>query len=193
MNQGFCSFVEKRNNRLYKKIHSYDEYGPFEECKLLKYVSQLGPEFPQHVKCEGLYKLSYDYIDGVTLKEYMNYNPNYNQKVNIFIQLIKINKKLINVGIYLCDQVLENFILDLDGIVHMIDFGYVHNPHRKQISVVSDEHEPSEEYENVLCEPDVTCLMKSLYTWYKNGLLDEQLLDIASLNIDDLDKLVSLL
>ena len=78
MDQGLMSYIEKRNNRTYKFIHEFDVYGspvdPYEECKILKYVSKLGPAFPQNVKCEGPYKLSYDFIPGITLKKYIGIN-----------------------------------------------------------------------------------------------------------------------
>lgn len=59
-------------------------------------------------------KLSYDYIDGITLEEYLRRTNDYtfNDQVIILIQLLKINKKLFNVGIYLYDQHLNNFIVD---------------------------------------------------------------------------------
>jgi len=196
MNQGNNSFVEKRGNRLYKSINLYGNYGPFEECKLLKYVSKLGPEFPQHVKCEGLYQLSYDYIDGITLEQYMDYysiNPKKNQ-INILIQLLKINLKLYQVGLYLCDQGVNNYILDDDGIIHVIDFGYVENPYRQQLSLLQETTETIYEYEDIEYNPiENNCLRNGLYGWYRNGLIDQDLLDTSLLYMDNIENLINII
>jgi tRNA A-37 threonylcarbamoyl transferase component Bud32 len=161
MKQGNNSNVEKINNRLHKTINN--NLKPFEECKILKSVSTLGPEFPQNVECEGVYKLSYDYIEGMTLHKYIktfiknNIKQPYENQVIIFKQLLLINKKLLNVGIMLCDQVLSNFILDNNGVIHVIDFGYV-------------------EIDDVIEENDkIRCLTRAVNNWYKNGLIDEEL------------------
>lgn len=155
--QGNNSSVEKINGRLYKTIHC-DDFGPYDEYQILKKVSLLGPEFPQNVLCEGEYKLSYDYIEGITLEEFLQCSKiNENDQVLIFIQLLSINMKLIKNGIELCDQVLSNFIVDCHSVIHAIDFGYV------QL------HDDGEYF---------SCLDKAVNTWYKNGLINEDLLTL---------------
>lgn len=190
MNQGCFSTVEKQGNRLYKTITSYGDYGPFEECKILKYVSTLGTEFPQNVVCEGIYKLSYNYIEGITLKEYLEQSSNpFRNQVEILIQLLNINKKLMNVGIYLYDQGLCNFILDHDGIIHVIDFGDVENPHREQLSKPNTFIEPLMEYTYINIEEyDYRCLIRAVNGWYRTGLIGNELYDIFNdfFNIDEL-------
>lgn len=156
--QGCNSNVEKINDRLYKTIKC-QEFGPYDEYQVLKKVSLLGKEFPQNPKCEGEYKLSYDYIEGITLEKLNNITENIteNDQILIFVQLLSINMKLIKNGIELCDQVLSNFIVDDQSVIHAIDFGYV------QL------HEDGEYYE---------CLDRAVKNWYKNGLINEQLLTL---------------
>jgi tRNA A-37 threonylcarbamoyl transferase component Bud32 len=160
MKQGFNSHVEKINNRLHKTIQNDSK--PFEEYNILKLVTTLGPEFPQNVECEGIYKLSYDYIEGITLHKYIKtfiknkMKHPYKNQVIIFKQLLLINKKLLDIDIMLYDQVLSNFILDNDGIIHVIDFGYV--------EMVDDENNDK-----------ITCVTRAVNTWYKNGLIDDEL------------------
>jgi len=164
MKQGYNSYVEHINGRLHKTIKNKD-VGPFDECKILKFVSQLGPEFPQHVECEGVYKLSYDYIEGITIEDYIKLcKITYDDQICIFKQLLTINMKLIKLGIELCDQVLSNFIVDNNSLIHPIDFGYVHNHNINFDLNFTDEY-----YE---------CLDQAVYTWYRNGLINEDLLNL---------------
>jgi RIO-like serine/threonine protein kinase len=164
MKQGFHSKIFQNGNRLHKIINCHDFLGPFEECAILKRVSALGPEFPQNVECEGVYKLSYDYIDGITLQEYVENVELYHNQLDIFSQLLSINMKLIKNGIELCDQVLENFIIDYNGMIHAIDFGNI---------II---HDDGFEY--------YTCLTQAVYRWYKNGLISEELVDLYN-NAED--------
>lgn len=152
----------------YRKEKKFSEL-IHEECKILKYVSTLGPEFPQNVKCHGKHGLSYDYTEGLTLKEYLKDIEEYTymDEVIVLIQLLKINKKLFDAGIYLYDQHGDDFIVDNEGYIHVIDFEYVENPYRSQ----------DEKYETVKI-PDkkrrkyeYDCLMGALNPWYESGII----------------------
>lgn len=149
MRQGHNSVVEKVNHRVVKHI-KYCE--PYVEYHTLAKVSTLGPMFPQHVKAEGPCIVSYDYIDGITLREYLE-DPNFpnleQHQMNLVDQMLHINRLLENENLYWGDQVLDNFILDQDGIVHPIDFAYM---------------------------TDHIHYDKLLYLWYRSGLIHDKVL-----------------
>lgn len=191
MEQGCCSFVKRIKNRVYKTIHEYNYYGPYEECKILRYVSKLGPEFPQHIQCEGPYQLSYDYIEGMTLTGLLKkYVLSEKDKLRIFIQILNINKKLLDVGLELWDQGPNNFIIDDMFNVHVIDFGYVKNPYREQLSIIGDENEEDEEeYDDInIYNYNYESLRDMAFTMYEDDLIDEGIAEASY--VFDLDKYI---
>jgi serine/threonine protein kinase len=168
LEQGYQSFVSVNNGRLLKAIDCFDAYGnavtPYEECKILKYVSRLGSEFPQNVTCEGPLRLSYDYIPGVTLERYIDrhFPLSVREQKYIALQLFRSYRKLWEAGIEHGDYNAGNFLIDPDGQVHVLDFGSVSNPYREIIwkspyhsscSSSEDEEidyeEPIQEYEDI--------------------------------------------
>ena len=214
LEQGYMSYVERKNGRLYKSINYFNAYnepvGPYEECKMLKYISKLGSEFPQNVKCEGSHGLSYDYIPGITLKKYVdiNYPIPISKQKDIIYQIINGYYKLFKVGFYHGDPGLKNFLIDNIGNIHIIDFGLAYSPYRKVISPPiihkpnfdessedSDEdlYEPEEEYfdiDIISNELGFTNLILGLLEeLFNTELLDESLYELLIDNIDDKNKL----
>lgn len=71
--QGCQSHVELDNMRINKYINTYDAYDeyvePWREFKILEYISQLSPYFPQNVIEKGPYHIEYDYVEGEIMIE----------------------------------------------------------------------------------------------------------------------------
>lgn len=218
MNQGLNSFFKKTNRRAYKTINpvnAYNEFVPhYEECKILKYVSKLGPEFPQNVLCEGYLRLSYDYIDGITVKQYISNYIDNNVKIpiqiqkNILYQIINIYTKLFDVGFYHGDPGLDNFIINND-IVYIIDFGFAYSPYRKPISVyeepIYDEFdecdyqtydEPLDEYKDIIIKKDyqqfLIKIRECLDDWADAELIEQDLYDLLS-ECNDINQILLIL
>lgn len=131
MIEGINSNIQLIGDRIYKSIYCVDisgrPVGPYEEYKILNYVQNLGKQFPQNVKCEGQYQLSYSYVPGFTLGEYFDNDVDdelsLNEKIKIICQIIQAYKLLFGHGIIHSDYHKYNFIIDHMGIVHIIDFG----------------------------------------------------------------------
>jgi serine/threonine protein kinase len=143
MEQGRHSFVNVQDGRIIKHIDPINQYNefvaPYEECKVLKYVSKLGPQFPQNVRCEGYLKLSYSYVNGITLKKYLKHNElTVTQQKNIIRQMVDIHYKLFVVGFLHNDPGMDNYVIDDDGMIHIVDFGFAGSPYRDPISVYKE-------------------------------------------------------
>lgn len=130
MDQGHNSFVVLKDGRVNKYIHERGPYGsqidPYHEYKILNYVQHFGPEFPQNVKCDGKFQLSYDYVPGVTLSRYINTGLSVRESKNILLQIFKIYHKLEEYGIRHGDFGLQNFVRDSHGVIHILDFGFAY-------------------------------------------------------------------
>jgi hypothetical protein len=218
--QGLMSHITVKNGKIHKFIHDHNAYGdpvgPFEECKILKYISKLGPEFPQNVNCDGAYRLSYDYIPGVRLKDFLKENQplTLSQQKNIALKVIKIYYKLFLVGFYHGDPNLTNFILDDLGIIHILDFGLAYSPYRTIISKPiiysyrdsesdSEESEreflePPEEYEDLDFIPDYSNFIETLddlldELFDDELIIDEDLYESLKENVDNINKIIFIL
>lgn len=145
MNQGEHSSIKRVENRTVKIINDTDAYGsrvdPYKECEILKVLTKLGPEFPQNVKCEGPFKLSYDYIEGMTLEEYSNMIwkrdndlPSQSIQSDILIQVSLAYCKMYKVGFAHGDPNLKNFLINEEGKIFIIDFGFAYKISEHPIS-----------------------------------------------------------
>lgn len=161
LKQGCMSTVKVVGDRLFKSINKVNIEGTiiplYEEYKILKYVQNLGPEFPQNVKCEGPLSLSYDYKHGITLKSYLKNELSPDVRKDLSLQFVVIYYKLINKGIYHEDYNYRNFIVN--DKLHIIDFGMINVQGRKMIGIdqrnipiganFDDYPEPMEDYRDV--------------------------------------------
>ena len=140
LEQGCMSSVEVIDGRIFKTINKVNVEGTviplYEEYKILKYVQNLGPEFPQNVRCEGPLALSYDYKPGVTLESYLKNNQaSFKLQKNLAFQFIMIYCKLMNKCIYHEDFNYRNFIIDDNNMLHIIDFGMMDIYGRNKIGI----------------------------------------------------------
>ena len=204
--QGHHSYTTIQNHRVNKSIKALDAYGQFvgyyQEYKLLKYISKLGPEFPQNVKGDIL-TVSYDYIPGISVEDYVeNNNPlTISQEKNIIMQILKIYRKLFMIGVSHNDAGLSNFIIDPNHIIHIIDFGFgvVHN--RKIIGEYNEDTditEPLDEYEDldyILPESEFGKILQSFFHYIEDTDLNENknLWNDLMQNLDNYDRLITIL
>lgn len=187
--QGCMSKVEIIGNRLIKHINKVNIEGYivplYEEYKILKYVQNLGLEFPQNVKCEGPLSLSYDYKPGLCLETYLSkHTISIEMQKNLGLQLILIYKKLIDKGIIHEDYNYRNFIIDEDLKIHSIDFGIVEVDGRNKIGIdqrnlpkdvnFNDYPEPKEDYREVDLDLTFRCKFDRIYYMVKYNLCREQ-------------------
>ena len=121
MKQGHQSYVELENGRVSKYIdnyNAYDEYvEPWREFKILEYISTISPFFPQNVIEKGPYHIEYDYIEGKNLTVL-------NRKY--YIQIYNLYKLLNEHGFNHGDPNYDNFIIDNNDNIHIIDFGFAY-------------------------------------------------------------------
>ncbi len=212
MEQGAHSFIKEKDGRIYKHIYDVDAYGstvyPYQECRILQYVSKLGTEFPQNVICEDAYMISYDKTVGTRLDHYIKLNDplSIEKQKHILSQILNSYYKLFKVGFVHGDPNLGNYIIDNDGLVHIIDFGFAYSDIKyrslirgKIIEVFDEEYEeydleyiePVEQYEDLLVEADDYNFLPILEDLIEDfiDLLDESLYYLLMENIDDLDRI----
>lgn len=118
MEQGEQSLVELKDGKVIKHINEYDVYDefvePWREFKILEYVQKLSPYFPQNVFERGAYIVGYDYIPGKRLEQMTDKYWN---------QIIALSKILAEHGFSHGDDSWDNYIIDENDNIHIIDFG----------------------------------------------------------------------
>lgn len=143
--QGNQSHVELDSKRIIKYINTYDTYGdyvePWREFKILEYISQLSPFFPQNVIEKGPYAVEYDYVEGKNMRVL---NKKYYSQIYDLYKLLNIH------GFNHGDPNYDNFIIDKNDNVHVIDFGLTYTTDERGPMIfgkmIYNEDEEEEEY-----------------------------------------------
>ena len=193
MDSGRNSITRIRGDRIYKDIYMENIHGrqvdPYRECELLKKLSRLGVEFPQNVKCEGEYKLSYKYIPGETISRYMSKYKVMDISIakRIAYQILIINLKLYKIGILHGDLILDNYLINGEK-VYIIDFGMSKiidkNKFNQFIYEINDDTDRSDDSD------ELDDLLSNLFYMFKDERLitSHTLLKLLNENLLNLDR-----